>query len=424
MRLSFSSRPHDTQALSPWAQRLRRHFNLPLLVRWQGGTSLKLGEFDQPRVTVDVRDTAGAAALLSPSLDKLGQAYVEGHIDVAGSVQDVMDMAHRLAEAGAQMDTTGRWVRRIVHRLADASSHSQSVDREAIHYHYDVSNAFYAEWLDPAMVYSCAYFENGDETLAQAQIQKIDHILTKLRIQPGQRLLDIGCGWGALVLRAAQRFGARCVGITLSQNQFDLATERVRAAGLQGRVEIRLQDYREVHEQFDRISSVGMFEHVGLKNLRAYFQQIHDLLTPDGWALNHGITSSDAQNGEARYGGGRFIDRYVFPNGELPHIGTVLTTMQEGGLEALDAENLRRHYARTLQCWSEAFEAKGEHLKTLVDDKTWRIWRMYLIGSQWAFEHDDIALFQVLCHRAGQSAQGLPWSRGWMYRRQLAGQAA
>ena len=416
MRLSFSSATPDDTPLTPWARRLRA-LNLPLLVRWHGKDSWRLGEFDQPRVILDVRDTAGAAALLSPSLDHLGQAYVEGHIDVSGSVQDVMDVAHRLAEAGAEMDTTGRWVRRIVHQLADATSHSKKVDRESIHYHYDVSNAFYAEWLDPAMVYSCAYFEHGDETLAEAQTKKIDHILTKLRIEPGQRLLDIGCGWGALVLRAAERFGARCVGITLSQNQADLANERVRAAGLQDRIEIRLQDYRDVKETFDRISSVGMFEHVGLKNLPAYFRIVHDLLVPGGWALNHGITSSDPQNGETRHGGGRFIDRYVFPNGELPHIGTVLTTMQEGGLEAVDAENLRRHYARTLRCWSDAFEAKSAHLKTLVDDKTWRIWRMYLVGSQWAFEQDDIALFQVLCHRAGQSAQGLPWSRGWMYGR-------
>ena len=415
MRLSFSSAPNPTNLLGPWLQRLRSRLDLPLLLRWQGGSGFKLGEFDQPRVTIDVLDAAGAAALLSPSLDNLGQAYVEGHIDVSGTVQDMVDMAYRLAEAGAQQDAGGHWLGRVVHHLTDAASHTPAADREAIHYHYDVSNAFYAEWLDPAMVYSCAYFENGDETLAQAQTKKIDHILTKLRVQPGQRLLDIGCGWGALVLRAAERFGARCVGITLSQNQFDLATERVRAAGLQGRVEIRLQDYREVHEQFDRISSVGMFEHVGLKNLRAYFQQIHDLLTPDGWALNHGITSSDAQNGETRHGGGRFIDKYVFPHGELPHIGTVLKTMQEGGLEALDAENLRRHYVRTLRCWSEAFEAKSAHLKTLVDDKTWRIWRVYLVGCQWSFEHDDIALFQVLCHRAGQPAQGLPWSRGWMY---------
>ena len=414
MRLSFSSTPRDL-ALSPWAQRLRQHFNLPLLVRWHGGSALKLGEFDQPRVTVDVHDAAGIAALLSPSLDNLGHAYVEGHIDVTGSVQDVMDMAYRLAEAGAQMDGSGRWVRRIVRQLADASSHSQALDRDAIHYHYDVSNAFYAELLDPAMVYSCAYFENGDETLAQAQAKKIDHILTKLRLQPGQRLLDIGCGWGALVLRAAGHYGAHCVGVTLSENQFALAKERVRAAGLQDRVEIRLQDYRDVTDQFDRISSVGMFEHVGLKNLAAYFRQIHALLVPGGWALNHGITSSDPQNGETRHGGGRFIDRYVFPNGELPHIGTVLTTLQEGGLEALDIENLRRHYARTLRSWSEAFEARSAHLKTLVDDKTWRIWRMYLVGSQWAFENDDIALFQVLCHRAGESAEGLPWSRRWMY---------
>ena len=418
MRLSFlsPSSHHDDALLSPWAQRLRQHFNLPMLVRWQGGKSLRLGDFEQPSITVDVRDAAGAAALLSPSLDHLGQAYVEGHIDVAGTAQDVIDVAQRLAEAGAQLDTSGRWVRRIVRKLADASSHSKAVDRASIHYHYDVSNDFYAEWLDPAMVYSCAYFEQGDETLAEAQAKKIDHILTKLRVQPGQRLLDIGCGWGALVLRAADHFGARCVGITLSENQADLARERVRAAGLQDRVEIRLQDYREVKESFDRISSVGMFEHVGLKNLAGYFRIIHDLLAPGGWALNHGITSSDALNGETRNGGGRFIDRYVFPNGELPHIGTVLTTMQEGGLEAIDAENLRRHYARTLRCWSDAFEAKGAHLRTLVDEKTWRIWRMYLVGSQWAFEHDDIALFQVLCHRAGETATALPWSRDWMYK--------
>ena len=167
---------------------------------------------------------------------------------------------------------------------------------------------------------------------------------------------------------------------------------------------------------FDRITSVGMFEHVGLKNLPGYFRILHDLLAPDGWALNHGITSTDPDNGETRHGGGRFIDRYVFPQGELPHIATVLTTLQQGGLEPVDVEGLRRHYARTLQCWSEAFEARAEHLKTLVDEKTWRVWRMYLVGSQWAFEHDEISLFQVLCRRAGQPAATLPWSRRWMYK--------
>ncbi len=417
--MQLSTTTSFASALAPWAERLRARIDLPLMVRWQGGSGLRLGNFDSPRVTVDVRDATGVAALLSPSLDHLGRAYVEGHIDVSGSAHDIMDLAHRLAEAAEQREADPGWMQRIARRVADAVSHTPAADREAVQYHYDVSNAFYAEWLDPAMVYSCAYFEHGDETLAEAQQKKIDHIMTKLHLQPGQTLLDIGCGWGALVLRAAQQFGARCVGITLSQKQFDEATARVRAAGLQDRIEIRLQDYREVRGPFDRVTSVGMVEHVGLKNLASYFRIIHGLLAPGGWALNHGITSTDPQNGETRHGGGRFIDRYVFPQGELPHIGTVLTAMQEGGLEPFDIESLRRHYARTLQCWSNNFEAKGEHLKTLVDEKIWRIWRMYLVGSQWAFEHDEISLFQVLCRRAGQSADTLPWSRRWLYPQQV-----
>ena len=405
----------NQHALAPWAARLRERIDLPLVVRWHGGEGLRLGNFERPRVTIDVRDASGAAALLAPSLDNLGSAYVEGHLDVDGQVADVIDVAHRLAEAGDVGEGDPGWMKRIVRHMADAVSHTRTQDREAIQFHYDVSNDFYAEWLDPAMVYSCAYFERGDETLAEAQQKKIDHILTKLQLQPGQTLLDIGCGWGALVLRAASRFGARCVGITLSQNQYDEATARVRAAGLQDRIEIRLQDYRDVRGPFDRITSVGMFEHVGLKNLPAYFRIVHDLLAPGGWALNHGITSSDPQNGESSHGAGRFMDRYVFPQGELPHIGTALTTLQQGGLEPFDVECLRRHYARTLGCWSQAFEARGERIRQLVPDKTWRVWRVYLVGSQWAFEHDEVSIYQVMCRRAGQSAQGLPWSRRWMY---------
>jgi len=406
-----------TSALEPWAQRLRSRVNLPVLVRWGESPGVRLGDFAEPRVEILLRHPAAAPALLSPSLDSLGEAYVEGRIDLVGTAQDIVQIARRLAEIGAEgaSHAAEGAVARLLHRLAHAADHTKEADRQAIQYHYDVSNAFYAEWLDPAMVYSCAYFERGDESLAEAQQKKIDHILTKLRIQPGQTLLDIGCGWGALVMRAASRFGARCVGVTLSQGQYALARERVREAGLQDRVEIRLQDYRDVTGPFDRITSVGMFEHVGLKHLKDYFARIHDLLAPDGWALNHGITSTDAHDGETRYGGGRFIDRYVFPQGELPHIGTVLRTMQEGGLEAVDVEGLRRHYARTLQLWSEAFEASGEQLKTLVDDRHWRIWRVYLVGSQWAFEQDEVSLFQVLCRRAGRSAQEQPWSRGWMY---------
>jgi cyclopropane-fatty-acyl-phospholipid synthase len=415
--MKFSTDSALATALGPWGERLRARLDLPVLVRWKGGNGIKLGQFYRPALTVDVRNAKGATALLSPTLDNLGRAYVEGHIDVEGSVQDMLDLSHCVTDADIGAQSAGL-AQRLLRKFVTAFSHTKAQDKEAIQYHYDVSNEFYAEWLDPAMVYTCAYFENGDETLAQAQTKKIDHVLTKLGVQPGHKLLDIGCGWGALAIRAAQKYGAQCVAVTLSQAQVDLGTERVKAAGLEGRVEIRLQDYRDVQGQFDRIACVGVHEHVGLKNLPAYYKIIHGLLTPDGWALDHGITARIATAAERATRGGSFITQYVFPNGELPHISTVLSTMQQGGLEAVDVEGLRRHYARTLQCWSEAFEAKPERLRQLVDDKLWRIWRVYLMGCQWAFENDELSLFQVLCHRAGQSAQGLPWSRRWMYEAQ------
>jgi cyclopropane-fatty-acyl-phospholipid synthase len=397
------------RALLPWAERVRREADVPVRLRWgpDGGDVLALGQ--APRVEVRVRDPLAWSLLIEPGLDTLGQAYVEGLVDVEGALSDIVQVAHRLA---ASARPAGGLLGRIRRRFG----HTRESDSAAIQYHYDVSNDFYRPWLGESMVYSCAYFERGDETLEAAQWQKIDHILRKIRLRPGQRLLDIGCGWGALVIRAAQQWGARCVGVTLSQQQFDLASERVRAAGLQDRIEIRLQDYRDVADgPFDRITSVGMFEHVGLDQLPAYFGIVARLLQPDGWAMNHGITSTDAQDGETRHGGGRFIDRYVFPRGELPHIGTVLRSLQEGGLEAIDVENLRRHYQRTTQLWSEAFEANAAQIRPLVDEKRWRIWRIYLAGCAWSFEQDEVALFQVLCRPAGRSAAGQPWSRRWMY---------
>jgi cyclopropane-fatty-acyl-phospholipid synthase len=300
-------------------------------------------------------------------------------------------------------------------RITRSLTRSKAKDAEAIRYHYDVSNDFYQLWLDENMLYSCAYFENGDEDLATAQLKKIDHILTKIRLQPGQKLLDIGCGWGALVLRAAQKYGAQCVGITLSENQAALARERVAKAGLQGQIEIRLQDYRDVNGSFDRITSVGMFEHVGRNNLQTYFSKINSLLADNGVAMNHGITSTDAESGEAPYGGGEFIERYVFPHGELPHLGLVLKTMQEGGLEALDVENLRRHYARTCSIWADNFELHAAQIQQVAGDRRYRIWRMYLAGCAYAFAEDWISLYQVVCVKAGRKPEGIPWSRHYIY---------
>lgn len=394
--------------LENWVSDVKASSNLPIRLALWNGQQFDFGSFDLPQVTLRVTGPAAMTRLLSPSLDNLGEAYVTGDIDVEGKLTDIIDMSYALA--GSSLEATGR-----LGRITRHFTHSKQTDKRAIQFHYDVSNDFYTLWLDKNMVYSCAYFEHGDEDLDTAQLKKIDHILTKIQLKPGQRLLDIGCGWGALVLRAAEKFGAQCVGVTLSQNQFNLATERVKAAGLQDRIEIRLQDYRDLDGQFDRITSVGMFEHVGRENLVTYFTKMKSLLKDDGIAMNHGITSTDPDSGETALGGGEFIDKYVFPDGELPHISLALESMQRGGLEPWDIESLRRHYARTLMHWSERFEAHAETIRSMVGEERFRVWRVYLAGCSYAFDHDHVSIFQVICRKAGQRAGNLPWSRRYIY---------
>jgi cyclopropane-fatty-acyl-phospholipid synthase len=395
--------------LAHWVADIREKANIPARVVLWDGQQHDFGTFAAPQVTLHVKGASALPYLLEPSLDNLGEAYVKGKIDIEGQLSDIIDIGYALAK-NTVTASSGKLA-----RVRRYFTHSKRSDKKAIEYHYDVSNDFYQLWLDPNMVYSCAYFEDGNEDLATAQLKKIDHILTKIDLQPGQTLLDIGCGWGALVLRAAQKFGARCVGVTLSKNQFALATERVKAAGLQDQIEIRLQDYRDLSGEFDRITSVGMFEHVGRKNLPMYFAKIRQLLKEDGVAMNHGITSSDFNSGETALGGGEFIDRYVFPDGELPHISLALHSLQEGGLEAFDVENLRRHYAHTLNHWAQNFENAAEQARKHVSEEKFRIWRVYLAGCAYAFENDDVAIYQIVCRRAGRRAETLPWSRRYMY---------
>ena len=346
---------------------------------------------------------------MSATLDKLADAYIQEKIDVQGGLREIISVAYKLAMASNASTQTR--LQRVVKHL----SHSRKSDRKAIEYHYDVSNDFYKLWLDRNMVYSCAYFASGDEDLETAQMAKIDHILKKIDLKPNQTLLDIGCGWGALVIRAAQKYGAQCLGITLSENQFALANARIKQAGLAGRVEIRLIDYRDLEGSFDRITSVGMFEHVGKRNLPTYFSKIQQLLKDEGVAMNHGITSTDADSGDTILGGGDFIDKYVFPEGELPHLSLVLDKMQRSGLEIFDVENLRRHYANTLGIWTERFEQNSQLIRSLVDEKKYRIWRIYLAGCAHAFETDQISIYQIVCRKAGRPAASLPWSRHYMY---------
>ena len=389
---------------------MRGQLALPLRIVLWNGQQIDFSQ-EPPRVTIRVPRPSALRYLLSPSLYNLGSAYVEGAIEVSGRADDMIAVVNALARTGARNEQG--FIARIAGLLGNR--HSRKQDAEAIQYHYDVSNEFYRAWLDPSMVYSCAYFETGAEDLATAQLKKIDHILAKIELRPGQSLLDIGCGWGALVIRAAERFGARCVGITLSENQALLAREQVQRAGVSHLVEIRLQDYRDVSGHFDRITSVGMFEHVGVQHLVEYFGRINELLAPNGVAMNHGLTSTNVDSRGSPYGGGRFINRYVFPHGELAHLGTVLRSMQEGGLEVRDVENLRRHYARTCAIWTENFEANAERIRQLTDPRRFRIWHVYLAGCTYAFEHDWISLYQVVCGKAGQDPSAIPWSRRYMY---------
>jgi cyclopropane-fatty-acyl-phospholipid synthase len=387
---------------------LRQRHPIPVSIELWDGRRVPLG--DRHAVSLRLKSPSAARYLIKPSLDSLGEAYVEGHLEVDGRITDIVEIAEALARDADERAGRGRlpsWI----------AWHTRKSDRSAIEYHYDVSNAFYQTFLDPRMVYSCAYFDHPERDLASAQVAKLDHVCRKLRLQPGETLLDIGCGWGAMVIHAAREFGVRAVGITLSSRQHELATERVAQAGLSDRVEIRLQDYRDVPGEavFDKISSIGMFEHVGLKNLREYFGVVHRLLKPDGIAMNHGITSSDADNRSVGLGAGDFIDRYVFPDGELPHVSLAIRELSAAGLELVDAESLRRHYALTLRHWSDAFERRFDQLEALAGTQRARIWRIYLAGCAHAFARGWINIYQLLAIRSERGSSPLPLTRDYIY---------
>lgn len=361
---------------------------LPLTVEFWNGEVITA-----PAALVRLRvNTPRALRILArPSLGGLARAYVEGWIDLEGRAQDIMELGRTLcqteASAESKRGTDWRWWR-----------HTRSRDRRNITYHYDVSNEFYGLWLDRNRVYSCAYFEQGDEDLDTAQEKKLDLICRKLMLKPGERLLDIGCGWGGLIQRAAERHGVSALGITLSDDQHAYVQDEIKRRGLQDRVEVRLMDYRDVPEAtpYDKIASVGMFEHVGQKKLPAYFDKIYRLLRPGGLVMNHGITSVALKSRGLGSGIAEFSEDYVFPGGELTHVSKVIEVMAAAGLEPLDAENLRPHYARTLWTWVERLEARQDQALRLIGEQKYRIWRIYMAGSAYAFERNWLALFQVL----------------------------
>jgi cyclopropane-fatty-acyl-phospholipid synthase len=288
--------------------------------------------------------------------------------------------------------------------------HSSARDSASIAHHYDVSNDFYRLVLGPTMTYSCAYFDSPDGALERAQDDKHELICRKLRLREGERLLDVGCGWGTLAIHAAKHHGVGVVGVTLSRRQAELAAKRAAEAGVADRVTIRVQDERDVDDgPYDAISSVGMFEHVGAARLQEYFVHLYGLLRPGGRLLNHGI--SRLPGNRTRFARRGFLDRYVFPDAELHEVGKVVSVIQDAGLEVRDLENLREHYALTLRRWVADLEANEDQAVALVGEGRYRVWRLYMAGSARGFAKGQIQVHQILAVRSDKGVSGLPLRR-------------
>jgi cyclopropane-fatty-acyl-phospholipid synthase len=387
-------------------------------------------------VTLWFKDWSSLATMAAGQIGRLAEDFVESRWQVEGRMRDVMAVAARLLPGSPTGSDTNWWLQ-VKRRAKSMAHHSPHKDAQQVQFHYDVSDDFYALWLDPRRVYSCAYFSDLSMSLAQAQEAKLDHICRKLMLKPGERFLDIGAGWGGLLMWAAEHYGVDATGITLSKNQHRHVERLIEEKGLVGRVRMQLRDYRELDEEmgFDKIASVGMFEHVGVVNMPAYFGKIHRLLKPGGLVMNHGITAGGVHPGQLGAGMGEFIEKYIFPGGELLHISHVLKDVALSGLEMVDVENLRPHYARTLWAWSDALEARLDEAQRVLRetgnvedaDKVLRAYRLYLAGCAMTFEQGWTSLHQILATRPDGELQtgslrgaqsAYPFNRGYMYREQ------
>ncbi|NOX21849.1 MAG: methyltransferase domain-containing protein [Actinobacteria bacterium] len=398
--------------------------DLPVRIKAYDGTDV--GPKDAAATITLHSPDALARMVTAPGELGLARAYVAGDIDISGDIYAVLRVRQLVPEIDLGLRQIGQLVRLLgfknlrrptpppeEHR-SSGRLHTRRRDAAAISHHYDVSNEFYRLVLGPSMTYSCAVFSEATDSLEQAQENKYELICNKLGLKPGMRLLDIGCGWGGMVMHAAKHHGVQAIGITISQNQVDAARQRVVDARLADKIEIRFQDYREIRDEpFDAISSIGMFEHVGLRRLGAYFSQIEDLLKPGGRVLNHAISRSTTGQ-RARVDRSGFIGRYVFPDGELHEVGSSISALQEHGLDVRHMENLREHYALTLRQWVANLEANWDEAVAEVGEGRAKVWRMYMAGSAVGFEDNGIHVDQVLAVKPTPTGvSGMPLRPSW-----------
>ena len=370
---------------------------------------------DKPEAVMVFADADEAHRIMDArDLFQLSEAFVEGRMDIEGDIFAVVSLRHYFYPERLGLLDRAQIVFRF---LREYKRHTPGHDRRYIAHHYELPDDFYRLFLGDSMTYSCAYFTDPDITLEAAQESKIDHLLSKLQLQPGERLLDIGCGWGSLVIQAATKYQAKVLGITLSRTQVDYACSRIRALGIDDVCEVRPADYRDLADEakFDKVVSVGMYEHVGNRNLSTYFHTVFDLLRPDGLFVNHGITRKFAPGWE-RASEALFMGRYIFPGGELHSHARVAEAMEAEGFEIYDSESLRRHYAITLKHWVANLQENQAEARRLVSERTYRAWLLYMAGCASAFQEGYLNVHQISGSKTTEYGGEIPLTRSYLYK--------
>ncbi|APH14189.1 mycolic acid cyclopropane synthetase family protein [Clostridium sporogenes] len=383
---------------------LKSIFSDTFEVKFWDGTTEKFGE-GNTKFKIIINEHLSKSDILKDPFLTFGEAYMDKSIDFEGNIQEIIESVYRNKDSFLHKAC-------LFEKLYKITPHSIKNSKNDIQHHYDLGDDFYKLWLDKTMNYSCSYFKSKDDSLYQAQLNKVDYILKKLNLHDGQRLLDIGCGWGDLIITAAEEYGVKALGITLSNEQFNKVNERIKENHLEAKVEVRLLDYRELlktGEKFHRISSVGMIEHVGRKNIPLYINTINDLLEENGACLLHCITAQKECEGN------QWIKKYIFPGGYIPSTRELVYNMAENDLHLIDLESLRLHYCKTLECWARNFENSLDEVSKLgFDDKFIRMWRLYLNACAASFHYGVIDLHQFLLTKGLNNE--IPMTRDYLYK--------
>ncbi|HEO7230662.1 TPA: class I SAM-dependent methyltransferase, partial [Streptococcus agalactiae] len=382
---------------------IKSTFDIPLQVTYPNG-NIETYNGSNPHVKLKLNKNFSVSELSKDPSIVLGEAVMDGDIEIYGSIQELILSAYRCGDSFLRNSKFSK--------LIPKQFHDKKHSKSDIQKHYDIGNDFYKLWLDDTMTYSCAYFKHENDSLEQAQLNKVHHILNKLNAQPGGKLLDIGCGWGTLIITAAKEYGLNATGITLSEEQASFITKRIKEEGLENKVTVLIKDYRDIRETYDYITSVGMFEHVGKENLSQYFQTISKRLNINGLALIHGITGQVGGNHGS--GTNSWINKYIFPGGYIPRLTENLNHIASAGLQIADLEPLRRHYQKTLELWTKNFHNALPEVQKTHDKRFINMWDLYLQSCAASFESGNIDIFQYLLSK-GVSKDTMPMTRDYMY---------